>query len=222
MLPGLFGKTERPQTPGRGALTAFGASLATLVVVTGAAPILGALSGSGAAVKTDATFEPNWTVDYDVSSITFSATHDGNAFSGTFGNWDAAIQFDPSTPSDGEVRVTVATVSAEASQKLYTDSLKSPEWFDVSAFPNASVEILDIRETGANAFTSTARLTLKDLTVDAPFTFELQIDGAEAQMTGQGVFQRTALNLGQASDPNADWVSEDVTVDVVVAASRTN
>ena len=222
MLPGLFGKTERPQTPGRGALTAFGAALATLVVVTGAAPILGALSGSGAAVKTDATFEPNWTVDYDVSSITFSGTHDGNAFSGTFGNWDAAIQFDPSAPSDGEVRVTVATVSAEASQKLYTDSLKSPEWFDVSAFPNASVEILDIRETGANAFTSTARLTLKDLTVDAPFTFELQIDGAEAQMTGQTVFQRTALNLGQASDPNADWVSEDVTVDVVVAASRIN
>lgn len=222
MLPGLFGKTERPHAPGRGAQTAFGVALATLLVVAGAGPVLGILSGSGEAVRTETTIEPNWTINYDASSITFSGKHDGNAFSGTFGNWDAAIQFDPAVPPDGEVRVTVATISAEASQKLYTDSLKSPEWFNVAAFPNASVEILDIRESGPNRFASTARLTLKDLTVDAPFAFDLSIDGAEAQMTGQAVFQRTALNLGQSSDPNGEWVSEDVTVDVVVEALRTD
>lgn len=222
MIPSLFGKADAPQAPGRGALTAFGAALASLVVVTGASPVLGALTGSGAAVTAEAEFEPNWTVDYDASSITFSGTHDGNAFSGTFSNWDAAIQFDPASPSDGEVRVSVATGSAEANQKLYTDSLKSPEWFNVSAFPSASVEILNIEETGAGTFSSVARLTLKELTVDAPFTFQLQIDGDIAEMTGQAVFQRKALDLGQASDPNADWVSEDVTVDVVVVASRSD
>lgn len=221
MVPGLFGKADKPQAPGRGALTAFGASLALLIVVTGATPVLGLFSGSGQAVSTEATFEPNWTVDYSASSITFSGTHDGNAFSGTFGNWDAAIQFDPADPAGAEARVTVATGSAEASQKLYTDSLKSPEWFNINAFPNATVEIVDIAETSDGQYTSTARLTLKDVTVDAAFPFELQIDGTAAQMTGQAVFQRTALDLGQASDPSADWVSEDVTVDVVVVAQRT-
>lgn len=220
MIPGLFGKADAPQTPGRGALTAFGAALASLVVVAGAAPVLGIVSGAGGAVSADAAFEPNWVVDYEASSITFSGTHDGNEFSGTFGNWDAAIQFDPASPADGEVRVTVATGSAEASQKLYTDSLKSPEWFNVSSFPSAGVEVLDISETSAGAYTSTARLSLKELTVDAAFAFNLQIDGDAARMTGQAVFQRSALDLGQASDPNADWVSEDVTVDVVVAATR--
>lgn len=220
MIPGLFGKADKPQAPGRGALTAFGSAIAALVIVAGATPVLGALAGSGQAVTTDAAFEPNWSVDYDASSITFSGTHDGNAFTGTFGNWDAAIQFDPAAPEDGEVRVTVATGSAEASQKLYTDSLKSPEWFNIAAFPNASVEILNIAATGDGAYTSTARLSLKELTVDADFAFSLQVDGSSARMTGQAVYQRTALDLGQASDPGADWVSEDVTVDVVVVATR--
>lgn len=222
MIPGLFGKADKPQAPGRGALTAFGSGLAILVVIAGASPLLGALSGSGQAVSADAAFEPNWTVDNAASSITFSGTHDGNTFSGTFGNWDAAIQFDPATPAKAEARVTVATGSAEASQKLYTDSLKSPEWFNTAAFPSASVEILNISETGDGQYTSTARLTLKETTVDTDFPFDMQIDGATARMTGQAGFQRKPLDLGQASDPSADWVSEDVTVDVVVVATRTD
>ena len=125
-------------------------------------------------------------------------------------------------PGEAEVRVTVSTNSAQASQKLYTDSLPSPEWFNTAAFQTASVEIQSIYETGPGTFMSTARLTLKELTVETDFPFALQIDGDAAQMTGQAVFQRTALDLGQSSDPNADWVSEDVTVDVVVAATRIN
>lgn len=222
MVPGLFGKAAAPSVPSRGAVTAFGSALAALVIVAGAGPVLGVFSGAGAAVSANAEFTPNWTVDYDASAISFSGTHDGNPYSGSFGNWDAAIQFDPETPSNGEVRVTVSTGSAEASQKLYTDSLKSPEWFNTANFPTASVEVVDVAETGNGTFTSTVRLTLKELTVEADFPFTLAINGDQARMTGQAIFQRTPLDLGQGSDPNADWVSEDVTVDVVVEASRTN
>lgn len=220
MIPGLFGAAEKPQAPGRGAVIAFGSSLAALVLVAGAGPVIGSLSGSGGQIQSAAGFEPNWTVDYDASSIAFSGTHDGKAYTGRFGNWDAAIRFDPDQPSDTEVTVTVSTASATANQKLYTDSLKSPEWFNVSAFPTATVEILDVSRTGDGTFTSTASLTLKDLTVEADFPFSLDIDGDTASMTGQAIFTRTSLNLGQSSDPGADWVSEDVTVDVVVQASR--
>lgn len=220
MIPGLFGKAEKPAAPGRGAMTAFASALAVLVVVAGASPVLSVLSGSGQTVSVDAAFEPNWTVNPDASSIQFSGTHDGNIYSGTFSNWDAAIQFDPDNPGTSDVRVTISTTSAEASQKLYTDSLPSPEWFNTAAFPTASVEILNISAAGDDRYTSTARLTLKGLTVDADFPFSLEIEGDVANMTGQAVFQRKALDLGQSSDPNADWVAEDVTVDVVVEASR--
>lgn len=220
MIPGLFGATEKPQAPGRGAVIAFGSSLAALVLVAGAGPVIGSLSGAGGQVQSAAGFEPNWAVDHDASTIAFSGTHDGKAYSGRFGNWDAAIRFDPDQPAETEITVTVSMASATANQKLYTDSLKSPEWFNVSAFPTASVEILDVTRTGDGTFASTARLTLKDLTVDADFPFTLAIDGDTASMTGQAIVTRTALNLGQSSDPGADWVSEDVTVDVVVEATK--
>jgi len=220
MIPGLFGKTTSPAGPGRGAITAFGSALGLLVIVAGASPVLSALNGSGQAVAADAAFEPNWDVNMDASSISFSGTHDGNVYTGSFQNWDAAIQFDPEAPADTDVRVTVSTASAEASQRLYTDSLPSPEWFNTAAFPTAQVEILEVSSNGDGTYASTARLTLKDLTVDAAFPFSLEIDGDTAQMTGQAIFQRTPLDLGQSSDPNADWVSEDVTVDVIVEATR--
>ncbi|MEL7112941.1 MAG: YceI family protein, partial [Pseudomonadota bacterium] len=219
---GLFGPDNVFAKPSRGAVTAFGSAFGILVLVAGAGPALSVMSGSGAQVSAAAAFEPNWQVNVETSSIGFSGIHDGNAFSGSFSNWDAAIQFDPDALQNAEVRVTVSTVSATASQKLYTDSLPSAEWFNTSAFPTASVEILDIESAGAGAYTSTARLTLKDLTVDAPFPFTLNMDGDQAEMTGQAVFQRTPLDLGQSSDPGADWVSEDITVDVVVEASRLN
>lgn len=220
MIPGLFGKADKPAMPGRGAMTAFGSALAVLVIIAGATPVLSILNGSGNAVSADAAFAPNWTVNAENSSIQFAGMHDGNPYSGTFSNWDAAIQFDPDNPGSGEVRVTVSTTNVEASQKLYSDSLPSPEWFNTAAFPTASVEILNIKGAGDDSFTSTARLSLKDLTVDADFPFTLEIDGDTARMTGQAVFQRKALDLGQSSDPNADWVAEDVTVNVLVEATR--
>ncbi len=222
MIPGLFGKTEKPEAPGRGALTAFGSAIAVLVLVAGASPVMSALSGPGEAVTTEAGFEPNWVVDYETSSIAFSGTHVGNPYFGSFANWDAAIQFDPAAPGISEVRVTVSTESAKANQPDYTNSLPAAEWFNIAAFPTASVEILDIISDGEGRYASTARLTLKELTVDADFPFTLEIDGDSASMTGQAIFQRKALNLGQVSDANADWVSEDVIVDVVVEASRTD
>ncbi|MEL6857615.1 MAG: cytochrome b/b6 domain-containing protein [Pseudomonadota bacterium] len=222
MAPGLFGKTDAPAQPGRGALTACGSAAAVLVLVTGAAPVMSALSGSGAPVANGASFTPNWAVNPAASSITFSGIHDGNAFTGTFENWDAAVQFDPDTPDAGRAQVTVAMTSASASQKLYEDSLPSLEWFNTANFPTATVEVVDFSATDGTAYTSTARLTLKGITVETEFAFTLEIAGDRAQMTGQAMFERTPLDLGQSSDPNADWVSEEVTVIVVVEASRLN
>ena len=39
-------------------------------------------------------------------------------------------------------------------------------------------------------------------------------------MTGKTTVQRTPLDLGQKSDPGAEWVGEDVLIAVDVTASR--
>lgn len=218
MIPGLLGKTAPPQAPGRGAAKAFGASIALFAVIAGT-PVLAGLIGGGGKATTDASFTPNWIVNYDASSITFSGTHDGNPYSGSFGDWDAAIDFDAEVPTAARAEISVSMGSASASQKLYTDSLKSTEWFNVADFPTASVAVASI-EPVENGFTAIASLTLKEITVDTPFEFTVEFNADKAVMTGHAVFQRAPLNLGQSSDPGADWVAENVRVDVVVEASR--
>ena len=38
---------------------------------------------------------PAWTVDKAASAVRFSSTFNGDAFTGSFRRWDAAIRFDP-------------------------------------------------------------------------------------------------------------------------------
>ena len=218
MVPGLFGQAGPPQAPATGFVPAFGAAIGVFVIVTGI-PVLGSLV-SGTPTVTATTDTPSdWIVDYENSSIAFSGIHDGNPYSGAFPSWQAAITFDPNTLSDARAEVSVATATATASKKLYADSLKADEWLASGSFPTASV-LLDRMVESEAGYTAVAALTLKGITVEAAFDFSLQFDGDTAIMDGTATFYRQPLNLGQASDPGADWVSEDVHVTVHVEASR--
>jgi len=221
MIPGLFGKTDGPQAPPRGFLTAFGAAIGAFVLVAGLPLAANALQTSGDLKVTGTTgIAPNWQVDQDASSITFSGIHDGNAFTGAFGNWSAQIFFDSSNLSTSDVLVEIDMTDVSASKKLYTDSLSAPEWFGVADWPQASVRLSDFAATG-DGYSATATLRLKGNEVAAPFTFTLIEGDASGKMDGTAVFSRKALGLGQDSDPKAEWVSDEVTVTVAVEATRT-
>lgn len=220
MIPRLFGRAAPPQAPSRGAISAFGAALMAFAVVAGA-PIVASAAGGSADLASTGEVSANWTVDYEASEVSFSGDHDGSEFTGTFGDWSADIAFDADDVSAARAEVGVDTGSARTGNKLYDDSLKSAEWFNVSGFPAATVMLSDFvaTETG---YTATAALTIKEQTMEAPFAFTLDIDGDMATMDGEAVFGRTPLDLGLESDPGADWVGEDVTVAVHVEASRIN
>lgn len=218
MVPGLMSEATPPSVPGRGAVPAFGIALFAFALIAGV-PLL---SGSGAAVVTsdgNSEITANWAVDYEQSSIAFSGVHDGSRYEGVFDNWVADIQFDPANPEAGGAVVSVAMGSAQASQKLYTDSLKSAEWFNVTEFPTATARISEITRSGDD-YTSTLTLDIKAGSVSVSFPFTLAFEGDIATMSGQVVLSREALDLGMTSDPGADWVDDEVTVDVAVTASR--
>lgn len=222
MIPGLFGKTSQPSAPPRAFFAAFGAALGVFILIAGVPALFGGGSGSAspaAEAPAGAEIEANWTVDPAASSIEFSGTHEGSIYRGAFNDWSAEIQFDPDELDAARARVTVRTGSAEVNRKLYTDSLKSAEWFNVSQHPQATVELGNFRQTD-DGYVADATLALKDSSVTVPFAFTLDIDGDTATMQGSTSVERTPLNLGQQSDPGADWVGETVNITVDVRASR--
>lgn len=222
MIPGLFGKTSQPSAPPRAFIAAFGAALGVFILIAGVPALFGGGSGN-ASPATEApagsSIEANWTVDPSASSIAFSGTHEGSTYRGEFNDWSAEIQFDPAQLDAARARVTVRTGSVEVNRKLYTDSLKSAEWFNVSQYPQATVELGNFRQTD-DGYIADATLALKDSSVTVPFAFTLEIEGDTATMQGSTSVERTPLNLGQQSDPGADWVGETVNITVEVRASR--
>lgn len=219
MLPGLFGKANPPALPARGAIFAFGGSLALFLAIA-ATPMLGSGTPNAAeGIETGTESTGNWDVDYDVAEIRFTGLFEGNAFSGVFESWTADINFDPEALEVAEARVLIDTGSATTGTKGYDDSLKKSEWFNVSAAPQAIVALSNFVAL-PDGYEATATLTLKGNSVSFPLRFTLDIDGDTATLDGTAELSRKSLDLGQASDPNNSYVADAVTVTISGKATR--
>lgn len=217
MLPGIFGQSGGPSKPSRGFFAAFGGALGLFVAIAGI-PVLSSMD-RGQVEDTQTETLGNWVVDYDASEIRFSGIHDGDAFTGTFENWTADITFDPDTLSSANAVITLASGKASTGKKLYDDSLIAAEWFDASAYPKIEVLVDGITAT-ETGYTGDAHITLKSIELTVPFEFQLTITGDTAIMSGSSQLSRSRLDLGQVSDPDADWVADTVEVAVSLSAAR--
>lgn len=220
MIPGLFGKTSTPMPPPKGFLVAFGSALALFAAIA-AVPLLFApapaeLPPSGAQT---AGLAHAWRVDPDRSAIAFSGTLEGNPFAGRFGAWSGDIVFDPDNLAGARAEVTVDTGSAITGEKLYDDSLKQGEWFDIANFPTATVSLSNFAREG-EGYRADAVIVIKGRAVSFPIGFTVAIDGDVASMSGKVALSRKALDLGMESDPGGDWVADSVEVDISVVATR--
>lgn len=162
--------------------------------------------------------QTNWVVFKEDSTLSFDFSHDGNDYTGTFETWDAQVKFFPDDLMTSEVYVVVDLTSADTGVKLYNDSLQAGEWFDFKTSATATVQLTNFRRA-RQGYVSEAVLMLKGIPTVVPFRFKLDITGSDAVMTGTAILKRKTLKLGQESDPDADWVSENIVVNVNLRAS---
>ncbi len=161
-----------------------------------------------------------WTIDSAASRIEFSGTHAGAPFKGRFDRWRGQVWFDPADLAGSKAVVTVETVSTRTGDPTQEGSLQGAEWFDPAAYPTARFEADRFRALGGDRYEATGTLRIKTTTVPVvlPFTF-VEKDGV-ATVDGRLELDRTALDLGMASDATADWVSRMIEVRIKVAARR--
>lgn len=218
IVPGAKGEQAAPS---KGALPTVLTSLGFFLAAA-AIPLVNQTGYSAAQTSPAASLQPNWTVAEAGKSIAFNFSHDGSDYTGRFKNWEAQIEFYEDNLAASHVRVDIDLSSAVTGQKLYDDSLRAAEWFDVKTKPNAVVTLANFSSGDTpHSYIAEAVLDFKGLQVTVPFTFVLKIDGDQAALTGSTSFSRQGLNIGQDSDPGADWVSEDIGVEVSLRARRT-
>lgn len=161
----------------------------------------------------------NWDIQPDGSHIRFSAEQEGKPFSGEFGAFSGVINFDPSAPETGSVRIAVPLKSVDAGSNDRNSTLPEKVWFSTKAHPTAVYTSSDISAKG-EGFLAKGELTLKGISVPLDLPFSLIIDGDIAVMTSNIEIDRTKWTVGAAPWDTDEWVSKAVKLDLKVTAQK--
>lgn len=162
-----------------------------------------------------------YAVDYAKSSIAFRGRHAGKAFTGSFGAWQADIRFDPASPGEARIAVTLDTGSAKTGDAMYDSTLPSTDWLDVKNHKQAQFISTAVNRKPDGSYTAQGELSIRSRSKTILFAFTLQPPQAEGRTRTQFSLplHRSDFGIGAQSDPNAEWVDDLITVDVTLEAS---
>lgn len=167
-------------------------------------------------------YAADYSVDYTKSHIIFKGKHATNDFQGQFENWTANVSFDLDNPSNSKISATFVTNSAKTGDALYDGTLPQKDWFASKEYPEAHFESNSISKKTENQYVAKGSLTIRDITRPISFPFTLEpLDGGEQKAIASFIINRLDFNIGKESDPNTEWVDQDITVELEIFAKQT-
>ncbi|THF55386.1 YceI family protein [Pseudothauera rhizosphaerae] len=156
------------------------------------------------------------------SAVSFVSKQMGVEVGGSFGKFDASLQFDPASPEQGRARLEIELASIDAGSKDANDEVVGKAWFNVKEHPRATFESTAVKALGGNRFEVTGQLTIKGRTrpATAPFTF--REDGGNGVFEGEFTLKRLDFAIGEGMWSDVGVVADEVKVrfNVVAAAAR--
>jgi polyisoprenoid-binding protein YceI len=146
-------------------------------------------------------------VDNTNSRVSFSGEHVGMVFDGVFEKWKASLILPPE--NNPAIDATFYVKSAKTGDFTYDSTLPEGDWFDANNHPVARFTS-DSIEVSIKGYKVTGNLELRG--VSKPQTFELIKD--DKTLTAQFVINRLDYGIGLESDPDAEWVSQDIIMEL--------
>jgi len=142
----------------------------------------------------------DWQVDAARSSLTFKGTYQDGAFAGKFAKFDAAIAFDETDLSKAKFDVKVNVASAQTESAERDDTLKTPDFFYVTKFPQAHFITESFGKGSDGGLEAKGTLTIRD--VSKPVTLKVKFvgNGDSAALDVDTTLNRLDFALGAGSD----------------------
>lgn len=154
------------------------------------------LLGSLATVSASAA---NLRADPKSSTLTFSSSYQGEAFSGRFGRFDANIAFDPANFATSRFDVTIMLASADTRNSERDDMLKGVDFFNAAKMPSAHYVATKFRSLGGGRYAADGALTLRGVTRPVTVAFAWT-PGATPGLVGDASVNRLDFGVG-----TGDW-----------------
>ena len=133
------------------------------------------------------------------STLAFATQYDGEVFSGHFGQFTTTLSFDPADPAAARLDVVIPLASATTANADRDSTLKGPDFFAVSKFPQARYTASGFRDLGDGRYAADGELSLRGVVHPVTLTFTFT-DGATAVLDGKATVQRLDFNVG-----GGDW-----------------
>lgn len=153
-----------------------------------------------------------WTTDGTRSTLTFSTTSDGEAFTGTFKVFDAKIAFDPADLGSSSFDVSIDLASADSGNGDRDDTLQGEEFFNSAAQPKAKYTATGFTAKDGGTFTANGTLELNGISKPVTLDFTWSGDGASATLVGETVLDRLDFNVGTGDWEDAATIAHEVVV----------
>jgi polyisoprenoid-binding protein YceI len=171
---------------------------------------------------TIARAEP-WTFDMAHSRVGFTVRHMMvSNVGGSFHDVKATIDLDDKNLTKSTVEFTIAASSIDTQNADRDKHLKSPDFFDVTKFPNLTFKSTKITAAGKNKFKVTGDLTIRDMTKPVALEVTLTdpmtnpwgktVRGVEA--TGKLNRHEFGLNWNKTLDKGGVLVSDEVKLEL--------
>jgi polyisoprenoid-binding protein YceI len=160
-------------------------------------------------------------VNTTASQISFTYNQMGSRVYGTFGKFEATLDFDTDNLTDAHTSLHIDLTSIDAGSEDANTELVKPAWFDTEKFPVAVFESKRFTQDPKikNLYLIYGQLTLKGITREVQVSVELKPDSAIGIFDGELVLNRDEFGLG-AGEWADTVVSKDIAIKFKVVAPQ--
>jgi polyisoprenoid-binding protein YceI len=165
----------------------------------------------------------DYKVDQQASSVSFAGNHAGTDFVGLFGEWSATVSFDADNLAESKLSAEFDLSSAETGNAMYDGTLPAGDWFDTKNTPMGTYQSTELSRISDHTFHAVGELTLRGFTIPVEFDFVLSgLGGETVQAKANFPLLRLDLNIGRNSDEIAEWVTNEIGIEINLVATLTN
>lgn len=170
-----------------------------------------------------------WVVDAAHSSLDFSIRHMMVAnVKGTFHDFSAAIEADPSDLTTADIRFAVELASVDTRNADRDNHLRSGDFFEIEKFPQMTFVSTSIAKTGEGEYLVSGDLTIRDVTNSESFKVSSEGTGKDpwgnekAGFSAAGTINRSdyGLTYNAALETGGILIGDQVKISIEIEASK--
>ncbi len=158
-------------------------------------------------------------VNTTASKISFIYKQFGDQVYGTFGKFDATLQFDSDNLANAHTTLHIDLASINAGSDDANNELVKPAWFDTQRFHEEVLVSSRFTRVANNRYLVAVLLTVKGITREVQVPVELKPDSTIGIFDGELVLKRSEFGLG-AGEWADTVVSNDIAISFKVVAPQ--